>query len=1428
LDVETVDTRVSYVRSGTFVGRHGELERLIGFIEATHIAGAGEPGTLLMLSGESGIGKSRLLRQLKYEAQLRGGSCASGQCYEGSAAAFHPFLQILRQILPDGSSDESLHRLLAPVSDAAAAEGVSGDPERELRRVSDAAVSAIVEAAGSRPLMVCVEDIQWADTASLNLLEHLARNMASAGPLMLIATYRSEEAEAPPLSTALPRLLRCADWQKMELSRLRAEDVAAMLAGMFGLESAPADLVDLILRETEGNPFFVQVAVEALIEEQELARPGIDWHHDVTALSSIPFPRSVSDAIARRLTRLDAVETAVLEALAVGEKPVEEPLLLGVLGVQGGSNPFARSIDGLLRRRLVAREVAPSGGMTLRIDHVRTRDHVYESMDWGRRRDLHGRFGLALEALGSAGVEDLAHHFISSPDAARALDYAERAGAHAMALCASERAIHYFERALEMVGPGDAPRRLRVQLNLAHALRQARQNAKAIDAYDRVVKGARAAGLRRLAYEGIDGVMDLSWRTGQHEEAQRIAEKVIPVLRAEGEKGILSGCLCSLANSAATRGRFEEARDLNQQALALRREIEDPHGTAACLNNLGLLDMVLNPTDEGRAQLEEALALRRRLGDHQQAAEVLGNLGVWHRKRGEFTAAAARIEEALEFGRQHRDRWLVGQSQANLASIYLAQARMDRAHAAAREAIVCARAVGDELLECEALDYLGMVERELGRPVEAEAAHERAVTLARRAGLAIQEAYALASLALDRPSQDARLLKENLRKAVKIASPSSSPRLQSRLHEASGRASLAGGELVQATQSARLAIETATPGRFTQSIAAGELLLGDCLLAEENDAGVDEASQAAGRAIAAAAPVGLLEAIWQGHAMIAEIARRKGRRALERGALAEAAEALQRAADSMTDEPIRLAYLAAPRRAEVLRRASALAVRRKAEAGDGSPERALAAIYEIASIINSMSDLDTLLDRVLDVGLGIVGGERGLITLLDDTTGEQRIAAARDLEEETVRDALEYSRSIVKQAAAGRIIVALDASSDDRFKDFKSVGLYAIKSLLCVPMKSHDKIIGTVYVDSRRQGAPFDEQDLRFLEAFANLAAGAVGQARLQERLASENVYLMREAGERNRYQNIIGKNVKMQAVYDLMEKVAASNLPVLINGESGTGKELVARALHYSGPRRHRKFFSENVAAIPDTLLESEMFGHVRGAFTGADRDRKGLFELADGGTLFLDEIGDMSVPMQSKLLRALQEGEIRPVGGKESRRVDVRIITATNKDLDRMMKEGRFREDLYYRINVVKIPLPSLRERKEDIPLLVDHFLQKITREAGKPPLRMEMGALQLLLRYSWPGNIRELENEVARLAVLCPGDVITQRDLMESGELFDKITSLEEKDSFTPLEEMERRQIVKALMEAAGNRGRAAELLGISRATIFRKLRKFNISH
>ncbi|HKY33721.1 MAG TPA: protein kinase, partial [Candidatus Polarisedimenticolia bacterium] len=297
--VETPATIASAVRSGKFVGRQRELDRLVRHVDASLASGGEGAGRLILLSGESGVGKSRLVRQLRFEAQMRGVRVVTGQCYEGSASAFHPFVQIIRQILPDGLRGGELASLIPEAPAAGAAPAM--DPEHAQRQVVGAAVQRLLETAEASPLMVCLEDLQWADTASIALLEHLARNVSSSARLVLVATYRSEESEGPPLSTALPRLLRAGNWERLELSRLREAELAEMLEGMFGLEEVPSELVELMLRETEGNPFYIQVALESLLEDQAHAATAGGRLLDFKGLAQLPFPRSLSEAIARRV-----------------------------------------------------------------------------------------------------------------------------------------------------------------------------------------------------------------------------------------------------------------------------------------------------------------------------------------------------------------------------------------------------------------------------------------------------------------------------------------------------------------------------------------------------------------------------------------------------------------------------------------------------------------------------------------------------------------------------------------------------------------------------------------------------------------------------------------------------------------------------------------------------------------------------------------------------------------------------------------------------------------------------------------------------------------------------------------------------------------------------------------------------------------------
>ncbi len=325
---------------------------------------------------------------------------------------------------------------------------------------------------------------------------------------------------------------------------------------------------------------------------------------------------------------------------------------------------------------------------------------------------------------------------------------------------------------------------------------------------------------------------------------------------------------------------------------------------------------------------------------------------------------------------------------------------------------------------------------------------------------------------------------------------------------------------------------------------------------------------------------------------------------------------------------------------------------------------------------------------------------------------------------------------------------------------------------------------------------------------------------------------LNNELGEKYRYHAMIGKSKKMQQIYSLLEKLSSSDSSVLIQGENGTGKELVAKAIHYYSPKRDNVFLAVNCSAFNDNLLDSELFGHVKGAFTGAIKDKKGFFEQADGGTLFLDEIGDTSLTMQVKLLRVLQEGTFLPVGSTTSRKSDVRIICATNRNLKEMMEKGTFREDLYYRINVINVRLPPLRERPEDIPVLIEHFLQKRCAEAGKPIKQLGKRCLEKFLDYPWPGNVRELENEIERLVVLAGDekmitDELLSARILEHGERHEANTGINTQGSLKDaMEELERLMIQEGLKKCNYNRSRLSRELGISRANLIAKIERYGL--
>jgi Nif-specific regulatory protein len=426
-------------------------------------------------------------------------------------------------------------------------------------------------------------------------------------------------------------------------------------------------------------------------------------------------------------------------------------------------------------------------------------------------------------------------------------------------------------------------------------------------------------------------------------------------------------------------------------------------------------------------------------------------------------------------------------------------------------------------------------------------------------------------------------------------------------------------------------------------------------------------------------------------------------------------------------------------------------------------------------------------------------------------------------------------RKVVLERAA---VLAADAPAEVGHSE--SLMGAQIRSVLGVPLWKGDEILGVLQMDNRESPGVFTTADLDVCAVLAHNASLAVANARLvqrlraaEERMTKENAFLKtREESRRvgKGEQEIIGSSVAMRSLFDQLMKVVDTRVTVLIEGETGAGKELIAAAVHYRSRRRTQLFVSQNCAAMPENLLESELFGHKKGAFTGAHEDKKGLFEIADGGTLFLDECSEMPFALQSKLLRALQEGEIRPLGATQEKRVNVRIVAASNRSLAKEVAEGRFREDLYYRLNVFPIRVPPLRERRDDIPTLAEHFLRRFATELGKATSGFAQQAMELLQAYDWPGNVRELQNEVQRLVIqVDAGSFVTPELLSPRIRQVEGLLARVKPTKGTlkdTLDQVERWLLVESLHEHDNNKTASAKSLGITREGLHKKLRSFGL--
>jgi transcriptional regulator with GAF, ATPase, and Fis domain/tetratricopeptide (TPR) repeat protein len=944
---------------------------------------------------------------------------------------------------------------------------------------------------------------------------------------------------------------------------------------------------------------------------------------------------------------------------------------------------------------------------------------------------------------------------------------------------------------------------------------RAGEPGRCLEAAGRAPRGARRSLLTALALR----------RAGRRDEAMALAR----AMSSDPHGDARSYGALVLARDALDRGDLSDAQRLLEAASPTDDDARARWEELSALVALGVDDLV---RADSVATTLERRCLRR--GDDDARARALSVLGMVAQRRGDPDRARRRYHDAWSLAVEAGDAHGASTYLVNLGGAALDAGDLGRALAAFAEAVPALAARGQLPELARALANLASLRAWVGDRVTARDLARRAARAADSLGDAVGRAFA-ESIDAECATDPDEAVEGLMASATRLAAAGDTQRSAEALSRAARRGLEAG-----LTRRAQEALQRA---RGLCAEPTGLAAVASVALALASS--TDDAATASLGSLRDAAERALRDdpsteaALWWS-------ALRPGLlRAL--GDIADAAQA-------RAQHRARVEALAA-----TLPETEAGLFRETHGGGGGEIVRganesvgartAWRRLAEVTRDLHAEPRLDALLERIMDAVIELTGGRRGFLLLRGDD-GALRVRTARNVARSDLkRDELAYSRSVAEEVArTGRRVVSVDAQGDGQLGGSESVTALQLRSVLAVPLRLPDEVLGTVYVDDRFRVGAFDDDAAEVAQAFADTAALALANARQRraleralrrtERLSAELAHTVesqraelavaRQAtpdATRGRYDALIGRGAAMRKMLALLDRIAPSPMPVLLQGESGTGKELVARAIHANSPRAARPFVAENCSAIPESLLESVLFGHTRGAFTGADRARPGLFEVADGGTLFLDEVGEMSPAMQARLLRVLQEGEVRPVGGDRARKVDVRILAATHRDLAEMVRRGTFREDLYYRLAVVVVAIPTLRERREDIPALVAHFLN-----ARAPGVSIDRRALARLVDAPWPGNIRQLQNEIARAAVLADGiirvDDLSPAFLAAATERTDDAPTAQPLDLRHAVGGVERDLVERALRAHHGNQSRAARALGLSRFGLQKKLKRLGI--
>lgn len=970
---------------------------------------------------------------------------------------------------------------------------------------------------------------------------------------------------------------------------------------------------------------------------------------------------------------------------------------------------------------------------------------------------------------------------------------------------------------------------------------------------------ASHAGGAQAAF-ALHSLATLEAHHSRHAQAIEAFERAL----TDADDALKASTLGGLANSAMSTGRLEDAAKWCMTGLQLT-DVERGLTWAQLKRTAGLIAWYRGELTDAQSHLEDAWEFTQSVENLTEGAAVLTALGLVAHRREDLDSAETHYREALLMGEKSNDPSRVLTSLQNLAVVQHQRGAFAEALATYEEAAAMAKGLAQVGREIQLAGNLGNLWHYLGQREDAERVLTAGLAQARAAEDQLMEGsllLILGEVALD--FADWEEAETRLLHALKVAELNQSANEQGECLLALTSLRIEQGQTTEAVKVGKQALEIAERAERKALTAQAHARLAEAYAM--NDESEEDSQHHAAAAREAVDAVSNPDHQWAIHRAAFLAAKRRGD---EAGMVAEAGDVkrLLQAVFDGVPAVYREAFQSQRERHRAWLEAESMTVTPLRLPVDSSQSRERwTRLLEVSRRMAAEHDPKRLLEYIMDSAILLCGAERGFLLLAEDNdSADMPIRVARNIDQENIRNTrFKISRSIARRVIeSGEPLLTIDAMEDERYREQLSVHDLKLRSVLCLPMTVRGRVIGAIYMDNRFQTSAFNDDDSIQMQAFAGQAAVALDTARLLERMEGTqeelqkarrevealNEKLREQLDERtqqleathrvvvqqrqqleanHQYDRIIGTSDAIRRVFQIMDRLLDNTIPVLIEGESGTGKELVARAIHFNGPRRHKPFIAINCGAIPANLLESELFGHVKGAFTGATVDKIGLFEAAHGGTLLLDELGELPLEMQVKLLRVLQSGDIQKVGDTKERRVDVRIVAATNRQMTEEVAAGRFREDLFYRLAVIPVRLPPLRERRDDIPALVQHFLAA-NRDAGVGSVdAVSSRTLSLLCRYAWPGNVRQLEMVLKNASLFADHSVLQPDDFSSFPDITGVNTSRLTGASLSgrSLADIEREAIMQALQDTNGNKKRAAEQLGIDRRTLYNKLAAYKI--